>query len=27
MREQIRAMLEPEDAYVPGERQAAPFPG
>ena len=27
MREQIRAMLEPENAYVPGERQAVPFPG
>ena len=27
MREQIRAMLESEDAYVPAERQAAPFPG
>ena len=26
MREQIRAMLEPESAYVPGERQAEPFP-
>ncbi len=27
MREQLRAMLEPESAYVPGERTAAPFPG
>ena len=27
MREQIRAMLEFEEAYVPAERQAAPFPG
>jgi plasmid stability protein len=27
MREQLRAMLEPESAYVPGERTPAPFPG
>jgi predicted small metal-binding protein len=26
LREQIRAMLEPEDAYVPGVREAEPFP-
>jgi hypothetical protein len=26
LREQIREMLEPEDSYVPGERQAEPFP-
>jgi len=27
MREQIRATLEPESAYVPGERAAVAFPG
>lgn len=26
MREQLRAMLEPESAYVPGERTPEPFP-
>jgi plasmid stability protein len=26
MREQLRALLEPESAYVPGERTAEPFP-
>jgi plasmid stability protein len=26
MREQLRTMLEPESAYVPGERTAEPFP-
>ena len=26
MREQLRAMLEPESAYVPGERSPMPFP-
>jgi hypothetical protein len=26
MRTQMRAMLEPEDAYVPGSRQPEPFP-
>lgn len=27
MREQLRSMLEPESAYVPGERQPELFPG
>ena len=27
MREQLRAMLEPEDAYTPGAREPEPFPG
>lgn len=27
MREQIRAMLEPEDAYAAGAREPEPFPG
>jgi plasmid stability protein len=27
MREQLRAMLEPESAYRPGERVPEPFPG
>ncbi|WP_217921033.1 DUF1059 domain-containing protein [Miltoncostaea oceani] len=27
LREQIRAMLEDEGAYVPGTRVAEPFPG
>ena len=27
MREQIRVMLESEDSYVPGRREAEPFPG
>lgn len=27
LRGQIRAMLESEEDYVPGERQAEPFPG
>jgi plasmid stability protein len=26
LREQLRAMLEPEDSYIPGVREAAPFP-
>ena len=26
MRERLRAMLEPESAYVPGERKPEPFP-
>jgi plasmid stability protein len=26
MREQLRGMLEDESAYVPGQRQAEPFP-
>ncbi len=26
LREKIRAMLEPEGAYVPGERTPEPFP-
>ena len=26
LRDQIRAMLETEDGYVPGTRQAEPFP-
>jgi hypothetical protein len=26
LREQLRAMLEPESAYVPGERTPVPFP-
>jgi hypothetical protein len=26
MREQVRAMLEPASAYVPGERTPEPFP-
>jgi hypothetical protein len=26
LREQLRQMLEPEDAYVPGARQPEPFP-
>lgn len=26
LREQLRGMLEPEDAYVPGHRAAEPFP-
>lgn len=26
LREQIRSMLESEDAYVPGEREPEPFP-
>ncbi len=26
LREQIRAMLEPEDSYVPGVRPAEPYP-
>jgi plasmid stability protein len=26
LRDQVRAMLEPEESYVPGERQAEPFP-
>jgi plasmid stability protein len=26
MREQLRAMLEPESAYTPGERKPEPFP-
>jgi plasmid stability protein len=27
MREQLRSMLEPEDAYVPGTRATEPLPG
>jgi hypothetical protein len=27
LREQLRGMLEPESAYVPGERTPEPFPG
>jgi hypothetical protein len=27
LREQLRAMLEPEDSYIPGARQAEPLPG
>jgi hypothetical protein len=27
LREQLRAMLEPESAYVPGARTPEPFPG
>ena len=27
MREQIRGMLEPEDAYTPGAREQEAFPG
>jgi Protein of unknown function (DUF1059) len=26
MREQLRSLLEPESAYVPGERKSEPFP-
>ncbi len=26
-RERLRSMLEPESAYVPGERAPEPFPG
>lgn len=26
LREQLRSMLEPESAYVPGERTPEPFP-
>ncbi len=26
MRERLRGMLEPESAYVPGERAPVPFP-
>jgi hypothetical protein len=27
LHEQIRSMLEPEESYVAGHRQAEPFPG
>jgi Protein of unknown function (DUF1059) len=27
LREQLRALLEPESSYVPGERTPEPFPG
>ena len=27
LREQIRGMLEPEDAFVPGKREQEPMPG
>jgi hypothetical protein len=27
LREQLRSTLEPESAYVPGQRTAEPFPG
>ena len=26
LREQLRAMLEPEDSYLPGTREPEPFP-
>lgn len=26
MREQLRGMLEPEDSFIPGEREKEPFP-
>jgi hypothetical protein len=26
LREQVRAMLEPEESYIAGQRQAEPFP-
>jgi plasmid stability protein len=26
LREQLRTMLESEDSYIPGVREAAPFP-
>lgn len=27
LRSQLRAILEPEESYVPGARQPEPFPG
>jgi hypothetical protein len=27
LRDQVRGMLEPEDSFVPGEREKEPFPG
>jgi hypothetical protein len=27
LRDDVRAMLEPEEGYVPGARHAEPFPG
>ena len=27
LREEVRALLEPEANYIPGERQPEPFPG
>ncbi|HTB70782.1 MAG TPA: DUF1059 domain-containing protein [Solirubrobacteraceae bacterium] len=27
LREQIRAMLESEESYIPGHREPQPFPG
>ncbi|MGH2938012.1 MAG: DUF1059 domain-containing protein [Solirubrobacterales bacterium] len=27
MREQLRGMLEPETAYIPGKRETEPLPG
>ena len=27
LRTQLRAMLEPEESYTPGQREAQPFPG
>jgi Protein of unknown function (DUF1059) len=27
LRVQVRALLEPEEAYIPGQRQAEAFPG
>jgi hypothetical protein len=27
LRDQIRGMLEPEDAYAPGKREQEPLPG
>jgi predicted small metal-binding protein len=27
MRDQVRGMLEPEEAYSPGEREQEPLPG
>jgi hypothetical protein len=26
LREQLRALLEPEESYIPGTREAQPFP-
>ncbi|MDQ2939220.1 MAG: DUF1059 domain-containing protein, partial [Actinomycetota bacterium] len=27
LREEVRGMLEPEESYVPGEREKEPMPG
>jgi hypothetical protein len=27
LREQIHSLLEPEESYIPGHREPAPFPG